>query len=975
MSAGMYQNPYYAYQQQQATGNPWSAIGPQLMGMPQLPPEAFIGSRNVPMHRLELANPGAGFSPFRGPVGSAAWNTFMAPGGALSIPDMMFGRSNMQMGPSTGSASSYYLAQRQQADLSKLRQLSEAQDLQRTQAVTRGIVNMQGYGGTDAQKDAMAKDMASKWVGLAGAGSMFLPEEMEDMLAPGGLTSSFSQRMYLAGTRARPMPGRYGLGVKDINEISKELESKFRDANGVEDRGFTRGFSMREFGNTAIQLSSRGLLDMSEGDKQGPGGKITSQKQRITKQVKEYVNAMDAMKDLLGNPNAPVDELMSSLDEMFGGGLKSMPAAKMEQLVDNARQLGQVNNLTNKQIYDTYRLGAIQAKGYGMHGEMGAIATEQSLRANAADNNNWSAGQATGEVMLQRKSDEERMASLQELSLRAVGSDSMQRAAAMIRLSDSSSKGFTGPLGGLVAKMKAGTMTPADTAQLAAITKESGTFWNVIKKQNISREIFNATMADTTGLQNTVVQHNLGSVALDMVAENYSQRAGKALAGASMKGSELYKVGVRENTARRLSDYMLTAQDKSEAGLVAHLQKYKGFNRPISEKEAMGLHSIVRGRMTSAAEGSGQSYEDILRMSSPGGRAAVANRMALDNIFDTAFRDAGVGRGPGGAKGLLQNTLKSLAGAKEGSSISDVLAGISGGVSKQQIEKVLANPEVKRKIDEYQKTYTEIEKIQAEISKIKEKGKDITVKETEELKKQEEKVKSLHETYKKQVVDLTKYQGLLTPELAAAQDSAELISGKLERVGRGTSKEQAEFLENTDFGKMMEVAVANFKGEGKEDTAATEELTKLYTEANTAKQKSLSKGGTDADIKKAVEAGQKAEDRRIELLKEKQERSVGEKEKELKATGELRSSTWDKAKGAASGAAHIAAHALPGVGAYMAVKDIYSWLASPAKKIEEEKEGGSSSGGKAGKIKIKTKSPTGGEDMEIEGTVKVSDKG
>lgn len=703
----------------------FSALG-QLQGRQQQLPPRFAATGNQPIRRfqleqLQMVQPNLqrlGLGALAGP----------AQMGISWLTGQLGQRTGMHMTPAGGSFGSYMRAMQQRQDLDMLMRLSNQADFKRIRSVFSPFIGA-AYRGEDPEAvGALTNKITRDFMGLldTGLGQML---GLEDFLAPGGLSSSFSRRMYVAGMGHRAASGRLGLGAREVMDITRQLESRFRGPRG-EDIGFTRGFNMREFGEMAMGMSQRGALQ------------ITQRKDQMMGQFRDMAGALDALKDLLGRPDAPIPELMQALDDMFGGGgLRAIPAARLEQMVRQAQSLGRTLGLSNQALQQVMQGATLQAQGMGMQGELGAISAIRAmpLAAAAQQITENEAARPTGRIRLGMLSPRERMQNLQETVLRTTNSKFSQRLAAMmkIRRIAGGTLGGTEELNRLEAaarQIESGRPTSIEDARWMREKFQSGEFLRIMEDQGVDAQTTRKILSNKLGLQEEMANYDFSVPTLQAFrAESIQQLA------ARMEGSTLVKqaLGVTKDTpaaerrrrAQVFVEQMLEAK-RTPAGLRQAVLENRQMQDNIAQiAEESGISEQQVGRMIAEqVRATGRSVlprnifglrsfegaQSMLSQRAMAQQAEARQRSVSESRLSASMARAGFGQARGGLGGMVQNFLRAVAESPEGD-VEDLMARTMGGIPTKQLRTAMKDEYIKEQVNKMRELTTSLKDLNEKI--------------------------------------------------------------------------------------------------------------------------------------------------------------------------------------------------------------------------------------------------------------------
>lgn len=182
-----------------------------------------------------------------------------------------------------------------------------------------GVGNMMKYGG--------------------GALGAFLGVDVDQFT--GGLPSDLAAGLYHAGRGMRG--GTQYLTMNDIKDVVTRMNDEARRGDGSLNYEYTRGFTMGEMGEIAQQMVGRGSMLY---DSASPEGKAM----QVEKNIKDTMDTLQVLKDVMGNPDASVQELFKQLDDTFGpqSSLKAQ-LPRMQATLKSAEALAGQLGITTQQ--------------------------------------------------------------------------------------------------------------------------------------------------------------------------------------------------------------------------------------------------------------------------------------------------------------------------------------------------------------------------------------------------------------------------------------------------------------------------------------------------------------------------------------------------------------------------------------------------------------------------------------------------
>jgi hypothetical protein len=641
--------------------------------------------RGAPFRNFALENVNAGMPQFQmgGPLGaliSSVLSQNLAGGMPGSWANRMMLGAGMQPGPMAGSGSRFMRGQQQIQDLYQMSQASSGQDAARMAPIIQRVVASMGYKAGDARRIAssLSGDLASTLNNPMAGPILEALGISEDMLAPGGLTQSFKSRMYLAGMGGKTGPGGgQQLGVKAIEEITKSLEGKFAGGG----RAFTKGSTMKDFGEIAVNMSQRGLMQF---------GKSPDE---YVKSLESMNDVVASMRDMMGAPDAPVNEIFQSLEDMFGGGLKTISAATMKQMINEADGVAQALNIAPDVMHKFMTgMAAVGKNKYGLadvvSGRMGLASAMQAAGAGMV-----SAGPlAAGQVDVGRLTDEQKQERISEAFMSSGTSQFGTRLASLITMQNESGGTLKGNprIDELVKKARAGKLTDAETKELNDAMMGSK-FFDIGAKAGYDTAALRNMLSSDELTQNIFGENGkLSQVALQARDVENRAIAAPAMARSTAVQDIERATGGRFKMGEFMDVYSARTGADSERESKAAIAKYLRDKGVAPDKIDAMAGNLFREIQDTYKRTTGATETQQTSLFGSAARAA-----ALQKSYEAAgiagvsesMRELGVGGGKGGLTDIVQRAMSALA-MDPGMDLEQVFGRSLGGIDIEQQKKL-----------------------------------------------------------------------------------------------------------------------------------------------------------------------------------------------------------------------------------------------------------------------------------------------
>ena len=281
----------------------------------------------------------------------------------------------------------------------------------------RGIAQVAGvpFGAQQFQAVSAMTDMMSTAAPLF---AEMAPDFMDQLGGMRGSPTVMMNRM-AKGSRYQidPMTGQMGYSAASAQKMADYVYDRMFNAEPL---GQMRGFTAGQMGTLYDEMSRRGMiaapmpveqavrraaLEMRDEGRKLPGGydatKLTAgdidklkldpqisdrmktfDGERVKQSLKSYVDVLAGMRDIfgdIGKPNAPIQELMQSLEALTQGGMGQLSAAKMNMIVRQTHQLARESGVSLDAALTMQQHAAGRLQDMGISPLMAPLVTQGSL--------------------------------------------------------------------------------------------------------------------------------------------------------------------------------------------------------------------------------------------------------------------------------------------------------------------------------------------------------------------------------------------------------------------------------------------------------------------------------------------------------------------------------------------------------------------------------------------------------------------
>ena len=289
-------------------------------------------------------------------------------------------------------------------------------DIMQGRSFERGLTQAGDFGrGLDEQKLAKAIEMGFRAAGQSSpqatahanalaatvSPSMSAMGFMQHM--PGGSAETFAQQMFMASQNMRDFTrSEYSLGAPTADSLSmiSRLSDFFMPVPGVVDPIQTRGMKLGDIGRMAGTLTSYGLIDtnVSTDDMRaaakeleynfddltgGEKGRLKdlTRANNVGKQLQSYAELFGTLRELTGDPEAPIPQLVTAMQQLTGGKFQQMQPGQMQQMLIKVKETARASNIAMDTMMETLIAASQQNMAMGGSGLGGA---QMALTSRAA---------------------------------------------------------------------------------------------------------------------------------------------------------------------------------------------------------------------------------------------------------------------------------------------------------------------------------------------------------------------------------------------------------------------------------------------------------------------------------------------------------------------------------------------------------------------------------------------------------------
>lgn len=216
---------------------------------------------------------------------------------------------------------------------------------------------------------------------------------MANYIVPGGSAADFSRQMFMASTMLQNYAGgdgSIGLPAFEARKLTAGMLNTYAPGGRIDHR-LMRTLSFSDTGALATRLAGSGLLDASVSAREvsdfaGKEGLNISgadfrstvggfaRADKLVDQLKKYADITKVMRQIMGNPNAPVDQILDNLQMITGGTMQQHDPIKLQNMLFSLQSTSRATGLSTGQLGAAALSGSMDFASRGMNSFAGAQA-------------------------------------------------------------------------------------------------------------------------------------------------------------------------------------------------------------------------------------------------------------------------------------------------------------------------------------------------------------------------------------------------------------------------------------------------------------------------------------------------------------------------------------------------------------------------------------------------------------------------
>jgi hypothetical protein len=84
------------------------------------------------------------------------------------------------------------------------------------------------------------------------------------------------------------------------------------------------------------------------------------------------------MREIVGSPDAPVDQLIAEIQKFTGGAFQEFSASTLQNTLIKVKEMAKASNISMEMMMEISKSGANMARQMGMRGDIGSTIAQQA---------------------------------------------------------------------------------------------------------------------------------------------------------------------------------------------------------------------------------------------------------------------------------------------------------------------------------------------------------------------------------------------------------------------------------------------------------------------------------------------------------------------------------------------------------------------------------------------------------------------
>lgn len=229
---------------------------------------------------------------------------------------------------------------------------------------------------------AAANVMANFGVQMAPMVATLAPDFLDQFGGHRGSPTVLAAQLMMANRyRSDPVTGQLGFSVDSNTALQKEIFDKMAGSSG---------FRAGQLGQLYGALSQRGMIAGVSNDQmdrlnvdEGTAGRMRAMDSgKIRRSLESYIDAVSAVRDIfgdMGQPHAPMQELMNSLERLTQGSVQKLNTAQIGSMVRMTHEIAQRSGMSIDAAMVLQQHAAARAGAMGLDPVFGVNAAQGSM--------------------------------------------------------------------------------------------------------------------------------------------------------------------------------------------------------------------------------------------------------------------------------------------------------------------------------------------------------------------------------------------------------------------------------------------------------------------------------------------------------------------------------------------------------------------------------------------------------------------
>lgn len=546
------------------------------------------------------------------------------------------------------------------------------------------------------------QEAAHKFADVASTMLPYLPAAALESMGVGGktgLATAMAQNMFMGSRYATdPITGKRGIEPSKVGEMSsKVFENLYGEGKDVSQMG---GITAGKAGEMYDVMNRKGLmgsaatrskaLEQVAKDMNVTIGEASSLPEldtkireldanRISEKLKEMSKSVSAMKEIfgeMGQPDAPMGQLVGAIEALTQANLPSMDSAKTERMIRDTSNTAKAAGIDMPQMFRLMGSTAAMSDRAGVDRVFTPEITKQAVLENEASKRMFGDSKAFG-----LSTAEKRLNMSQQLGVQATKDPRVQQMAAVARLVDQykfkpkEGSELANVYDVITGKKEA---TEEETRKILNITSRPGGLAGFLKDQGVSASVTRDLVANQSSNAEFMHKYDIGT------KMGKSMQTEKVTRELSMYGEHVISRYAKDSTTEGSADLKkeMLGGAKELSQVVSRALMNPGSDE-VGDPQGIAKRAIEAHLKSKGIKTSGAGDDALIdSMSaglaeSAGGYAVRGNMGSYANMATTMspkiLREAAITRAEVGQQSKFQEILRGVGKTDVGQRVADLL--------------------------------------------------------------------------------------------------------------------------------------------------------------------------------------------------------------------------------------------------------------------------------------------------------------